>query len=130
MKLLDQFYEYVKAQGIDTRNIDEQTGDGFTLVSFGEQGEKDTIYNIAIIFYEDLSVEVYVRKYISQYDMLAMLKTLNDLNAEYKGATFFIENNILTLKSYIKTNGEISAVLAEMVRNMKLAQSEFSHIKE
>ena len=53
MSLLNQFYEYVESQGINKENIDEQKGDRFTLVSFGEEGEKGTIYNIAIVFYDD-----------------------------------------------------------------------------
>lgn len=125
MSLLNQFYEYVESQGIDKENIDEQKGDRFTLVSFGEEGEKGTIYNIAIVFYDDDSVEVYIRKHIAEYDISDVLKSLNNLNAEYRGATFFIENDILTLKSYIKTDGKIDVVLAEMVRDMQLAQSEF-----
>lgn len=125
MSLLNQFYEYVESQGINKENIDEQKGDRFTLVSFGEEGEKGTIYNIAIVFYDDDSVEVYIRKHIAEYDISDVLKSLNNLNTEYRGATFFIENDILTLKSYIKTDGKIDVVLAEMVRDMQLAQSEF-----
>lgn len=126
MSLVSQFYEYVKSQGIEKENIDEQKGDKFTLVSFGEEGEKGIIYNIAIVFYEDDSVEVYVRKHIKEYKIENVLKTLNSLNAEYKGATFFTENDILNLKSYIRTDGKIDVVLAEMVRNMKMAQKEFA----
>lgn len=125
LSLLNQFYEYVSAQGISKENIDEQKGDRFTLVSFGEEGEKGVIYNVAIVFYKDDSVEVYIRKNISDYDEVKVLKAMNSLNAEYKGATFYVENSILNLKSYIKTEGEIDVVLAEMVRNMRIAQSEF-----
>ena len=125
LSLLNQFYEYVSAQGISKENIDEQKGDGFTLVSFGEEGEKGVIYNVAIVFYKDDSVEVYIRKNISDYDEVKVLKSINSLNAEYKGATFYVENSILNLKSYIKTEGKIDVVLAEMVRNMRIAQSEF-----
>ena len=102
LSLLNQFYEYVSAQGISKENIDEQKGDGFTLVSFGEEGEKGVIYNVAIVFYKDDSVEVYIRKNISDYDEVKVLKAMNSLNAEYKGATFYVENSILSLKSYIK----------------------------
>ena len=52
MKVLNDFYEYVTSQGIDKNAIYEEKGEGFIVVSFPERGEKDCIYNIAIVFYE------------------------------------------------------------------------------
>ena len=69
MNTLKAFYDYATSQGIDKNAIYEKKGDGFVVISFPERGEKDCIYNIAIVFYEnDDDVEIYVRKPIKDFD--------------------------------------------------------------
>ena len=63
MKLLEQFYKYTSSQGIDKKDIYEKSAEDFTVVSFPEEGEKDCVYNIVLVFYDnDDDVEIYVRK--------------------------------------------------------------------
>jgi len=126
--MLKKFYDYVDSIGIDKTQIYEEKGDGFTLVSFAEEGEANEIYNLALIFYEDESLEVYVRKPINDFDEFSVLKKLNELNAEYRSVTFFIDDNMLSLKSYCTTGGDIKVALKEMVQDMQLAQKEFKNI--
>ena len=129
MKILDDFYEYVAAQEIDKNAIYEEKGDGFVVVSFPERGEKDCIYNIAIVFYEnDNGVEIYVRKSIKDFDELTLLRKLNALNCEYTDVTFFVDDNMLTLKSYLLSQGKLENVLIKMVSDVQLAQTEFVRI--
>lgn len=130
MKLLEQFYKYTSLQGIDKKDIYEKSAEDFTVVSFPEEGEKDCVYNIVLVFYDnDDDVEIYVRKYIKEFDELDFLRKINSLNCEYTAVTFLIDENMLTLKSHLLANNEIEKVLREMVSDMQLAQKEFPAIK-
>ena len=129
MKVLNDFYEYVTSQGIDKNAIYEEKGEGFIVVSFPERGEKDCIYNIAIVFYENANdVEIYVRKSIKDFDELTLLRKLNALNCEYTDVTFFVDDNMLTVKSYLSSQGKLENVLIKMVSDVQLAQTEFVRI--
>ena len=129
LKILDDFYAYVVSQEIDKNAIYEERGDGFVVVSFPERGEKDCIYNIAIVFYENENdVEIYVRKPIKDFDELTLLRKLNTLNCEYTDVTFFVDDNMLTVKSYLSSQGKLENVLIKMVSDGQLAQTEFVRI--
>lgn len=129
MKILDDFYAYVVSQEIDKNAIYEERGDGFVVVSFPERGEKDCIYNIAIVFYENENdVEIYVRKPIKDFDELTLLRKLNTLNCEYTDVTFFVDDNMLTVKSYLSSQGKLENVLIKMVSDVQLARTEFVRI--
>lgn len=134
MKILDDFYAYVVSQGIDKNAIHEERGDGFVVVSFPERGEKDCIYNIAIVFYEndveenENDVEIYVRKPIKDFDELTLLRKLNTLNCKYGDVTFLVDDNMLTVKSYLSSQGKLGNVLIKMVSDVQLAQTEFVRI--
>lgn len=129
LSILKAFYDYVTSQGIDKKAIYEEKGDGFVVISFPEKGEKDCIYNIAIVFYEnDDDVEIYVRKPIKDFDELTLLRKLNVLNCEYTDVTFLIDDNMLTVKSFLSSQGDIKKVLIKMVAVVQLAQAEFVKI--
>jgi len=129
LSILKAFYDYVTSQGIDKKAIYEEKGDGFVVISFPEKGEKDCIYNIAIVFYEnDDDVEIYVRKPIKDFDELTLLRKLNVLNCEYTDVTFLIDDNMLTVKSFLSSQGDIKKVLIKMVADVQLAQAEFVKI--
>lgn len=125
MTMLKKFYEYTVTAGFAKEDIQEEKGDGFTLVSFFEEGEKDVMYSIALVFYDDDNAEVYVRKQLHNVDMLSVLQKINELNVQYCGVAFLITDDMLTVKSYVKADGNIELLLKEMVQNMKLAQLEF-----
>lgn len=129
LSILKAFYDYVTSQGIDKKAIYEEKGDGFVVISFPEKGEKDCIYNIAIVFYENNDdVEIYVRKPIKYFDELTLLRKLNVLNCEYTDVTFLIDDNMLTVKSFLSSQGDIKKVLIKMVADVQLAQAEFVKI--
>lgn len=129
LNILKAFYDYVTSQGIDKKAIYEEKGDGFVVISFPEKGEKDCIYNIAIVFYEnDDDIEIYVRKPIKDFDELTLLRKLNVLNCEYSDVTFLIDDNMLTVKSFLSSQGDIKKVLIKMVADVQLAQAEFVKI--
>ena len=129
LKILDDFYNYVESQGIDKNAIYEEKGDGFVVISFSEKGEENRIYNIAIVFYEnDNDVEIYVRKSIKDFDELTLLRKLNALNCEYTDVTFFVDDNMLGVKSYLSSQGKLENVLIKMVSDVQLAQTEFIRI--
>jgi hypothetical protein len=127
--MLQAFYDYIISQGIDQKTIYEDKGEGFTVVSFPERGEKDCMYNIAIVFYEnDKDVEIYIRKPIKEFDELTLLRKLNILNCEFSDATFLVDDNMLTVKSHLLSQGKIENVLVKLVTNMQLAQAEFAKL--
>ena len=129
LDILNDFYNYVSSQGIDKNAIYEEKGEGFVVISFPERGEKDCIYNIAIVFYENENdVEIYVRKEIKNYDELTLLRRLNALNCEYTDVTFLVDDNMLTIKSHLLSQGKIKNVLIKMVADVQLAQAEFARI--
>lgn len=129
LKILNDFYNYVESQGIDKNAIYEEGGEGFVVVSFPERGEENRIYNIAIVFYEnDNDVEIYVRKSIKDFDELTLLRKLNALNCEYTDVTFFVDDNMLGVKSYLSSQGKLENVLIKMVSDVQLAQTEFVRI--
>ena len=99
------------------------------VISFPEMGEKDCIYNIAIVFYEnDNDAEIYIRKPIKNFDELELLRKLNALNCEYSDVTFLIDDNMLTVKSYLLSDGKVENILKKLVADMQLAQKEFVNI--
>lgn len=125
MTLLQQFYDYTEKEGFNKTDIYEEKDKEYTLLSFFEEGEKDVMYNVALVFYEDENAEIYIRKSLGNYDLLDMLKRINELNSQYCGVTFLIADDMIVVKSYCKANGEIEILLREMVQDMKLAQKEF-----
>lgn len=129
MKLLKAFYDFATSQGIDKNAIYEEKGDGFVVISFPERGENDCIYNIAIVFYENDDVEIYVRKPIKDFDELTLLRKLNALNCEYADVTFLIDDNMLTVKSFLSSQGKVENVLVKMVADVQIAQTEFAKIQ-
>lgn len=130
MNTLKAFYDYALSQGIDKKAIYEEKGDGFVVISFPEKGDNDCLYNIAIVFYEnDDDVEIYVRKPIKGFEELALLRKLNALNCEYTDVTFLIDDNMLTIKSFLSSQGKVENVLIKMVADVQLAQTEFVEIQ-
>ena len=126
MSLLEDFLKFAKEQDISQEDIYKEKGMNYTIVSFGEQGEEDTIYNITLILYDDNNtVEIYIRKQINVDDLLDVLKRMNTLNAEYIGVAFFIEDGIISTKSVCYTNGNVEIALRQMVQNMQIAETEF-----
>ncbi len=126
MKLLDDFYEYATSQEVSKEEIYEERGEGFTVVAFSDAGEDDCIYNIAIVFYDNEDdVEIYTRRQIKDYDEYDVLKKMNELNCEYTDVTFLIDDDMLTVKSHILTNGELEKILIKMVSDVQLAKQEF-----
>ena len=90
MNLVEAFYRYTEKLEINKENIHEEKGEGFTLLSFGEQGEPNIIYYVILLMYDDNdAVEVYIRKNVEKDDELSVLQQLNRMNAEYCGMSFF-----------------------------------------
>ena len=129
MSLISDFYSYVQKVGISKDDIHEEQGKGFQLVSFGEEGERDVIYNVALLLYDDNdSVEIYIRKAIHEGDELTVLRKLNAMNQEYCGVAFFKEDGLVSIKSYCKTGGNIEIAFRQLVQNMQTAKTEFPKI--
>lgn len=130
MSLLQDFIEVSKEQGINTADLYQEQGDGFSIVSFGESGERNIIYNIALVFYDnDDDVEVFIRKQINDEEIVKVFNQINNLNAEYRGVTFYLEDKIVVLKSYVQAKGKIEVALKQMVGCMQIAQEVFPGIK-
>lgn len=130
MNLFDQFLKFTEEQGINPDDIYKEQREDFSIVSFGEQGEPDAIYNITLVFYKDNDlVEISVRKLIDTEDMFDILKRVNELNADYMGVSFFVENSLISVKTVCNAKGDIEVVLKTMVQNMQIASTEFVKFK-
>ena len=126
MKLFNDFLKFSQEQGISLEDIYQEKGDEYSMVSFGEQGKEDVIYNVTLVFYnDDVSAEIYIRKQIDTEDLLSVLQQINRLNSEYSGMTFFLDDGILSLKSLCLADGDIETVLYQMVQNIEIAEIEF-----
>lgn len=125
-KLLDGFNQYVAQQGLDEALVFTEDGDGFTLVSFPEDGAEGETYNVVLVLYEnDDDAEVYVRKALGDYDRSGVLERANELNAKYSCNVFLVDDDMLTVKTHLFANGEIMAVLRDMVTEVQIAKIEF-----
>ena len=129
MNLVEAFYRYTEKLEINKENIHEEKGEGFTLLSFGEQGEPNIIYYVIMLMYDDNdAVEVYIRKNVEKDDELSVLQQLNRMNAEYCGMSFFKQENAVNVKIYCKTGGKLEVVLERLVQGMDVAKTEFPNI--
>lgn len=130
MSLVSKFIEIAKEQGIKTEDLYQEQGDGFSIISFGESGEPDIVYNIALVFYDNNDdVEIFIRKQIDDTDIVKVFNYVNNLNAEYRGVTFFLENGLVVLKTYIQANDDVEKVLRQMIGGMQIASEVFPKIK-
>ena len=59
---------------------------------------------------------------------MTLLRKLNALNCEYTDVTFLVDDNMLTIKSHLLSQGKIKNVLIKMVADVQLAQAEFARI--
>lgn len=129
MNLVEAFYEYAEKLGVSKEDIIKEKGDGFTMLSFGEQGEPNVIYYVILLMYDDNdAVEIYIRKAIETEDELSTLQQLNRWNAEYCGMSFFKQENAVNVKIYCKTAGDLNVVLQYLVQGMDVAKTEFPNI--
>ncbi len=127
MKLVEGFMKFAEEQNINANDIFTDKGDGYTIISFGEEGEPGIVYNVALILYDDDNqAEVYVRKSVNTSNMLDVLTKLNKLNNDYRGVSFFANDGLVNIKSYCEANGDIEVVLKQMLQTMRVASEEFS----
>lgn len=129
MKLYDQFLNFAKINGINMNEVYHQREEGCDLVSFAEKANKDnnSIYNVVFVFYdEDNIAEIYIRKHVSVKDKLSIFEKLNLLNSKYRGMSFFLDNEMVCVKSYCATGGDIQVALLMLARNMETAQELFA----
>lgn len=130
MNLVKDFFSFAEAQDINKEDIFMQKGDQYTIVSFGEEAEHDVVYNITLVLYDnDSTVEIYIRKYIDTSNLLEVLEKTNKLNAEYLGVSFFVEDSIISTKAVCEVEGDIEIALRVMVKNMQIAATEFVNFK-
>lgn len=126
MRLLQDFMDFAIEQGVNTEDIYQDSGENYEILSFGEQAEDETIYNVTLVFYEDENtVEIYIRKQIDDTNLFEVLQKINALNAEYIGISFFVDDNIISCKSVSYSNGNVENVIRQMVENMQVASAEF-----
>lgn len=134
MSLITEFKNTATELGINTEDFYEEKGNGYTILSFSEIGEKKLMktipYNVALVFYSnDNEIEIFVRKKINNKNMIQVFNQVNNLNAEYRGIAFYLENESVVLKSYVQTEGNIEKLLKQMVSCVDVAKEEFVKVK-
>ena len=83
-----------------------------------------------MVFYDNNDdVELFIRKQIDDSKVVKVFNQVNNLNVEYRGMSFYLEDSIIVLKSYLQANGNVENVLRHMVGCMQVATEEFSKIK-
>lgn len=128
MTLYEQFMTYTKENGIDMSDVFHQKEEDFEMVAFGEKVSADNgiVYSIVFVFYDKIDVaEIYIRKQIKIKDELSVLKKINEYNCTYRGLTFFIDQELLTAKSFCVTGGDVRVALKMMAKDMKVVQDLF-----
>lgn len=75
---------------------------------------------------EDNIAEIYIRKHVSVEDKLSVFEKLNLFNSKYRGMSFFLDNEMVCVKSYCATGGDIQVALLMLARNMETAQELFA----
>jgi len=127
MKLVPRFMKFADEQQLNKEDIFTQKDEGYTLISFGEEGETDVVYNVMLILYDDNNVaEIIIRKVINTSDMFDVLKRGNELNFDYRGLTYFATEGIISVKTHVEAHGDIEVVLKQMLQTMRVASEEFS----
>ena len=114
--------------------IFEENGQGYTILSFSEIGKKTLIktipYNVALVFYSnDNEVKIFVRKKIEPKNIGQVFNQVNNLNAEYRGVTFYLEDKSVVIKSYVQTASNLEKLLKQIVSQLDIAKEEFKKIK-
>ena len=134
MSLINEFKKTATELGINMDNFYEEKGNGYTILSFSEIGEKKLMktisYNVALVFYSnDNEVEIFVRKKIEPKNIVQVFNQVNNLNAEYRGVACYLEDTSVVIKSYVQTEGNIEKLLKQMVCQVDIAKEEFTKIK-
>lgn len=134
MSLVTEFKNTAAELGINKCDFYEENGQEYTILSFSEIGEKTLIktipYNVALVFYSnDNEVEIFVRKKIESKNIVQVFNQVNNLNAEYRGVAFYLEDTSVVIKSYVQTEGNIEKLLKQMVSQVDIAKEEFKKIK-
>ena len=87
-------------------------------------------WSVSLVFYDNNDdVELFIRKQIDDSKVVKVFNQVNNLNVEYRGMSFYLEDSIIVLKSYLQANGNVENVLRHMVGCMQVATEEFSKIK-
>ena len=87
-------------------------------------------WSVSLVFYDNNDdVELFIRKQIDDSKVVKVFNQVNNLNVEYRGMSFYLEDSIIVLKSYLQANGNVENVLRHMVGCMQVATEEFLKIK-
>lgn len=126
MELFKQFEYFVEKEGLDSERIYHEKNDDYEVISFFEEIGSNEILNISFIIYNDQdSIEIYTRKRIEANESIDLYRAINNLNIEYRGMSFFYENQCVVLKSSCVTNGNFDNALKQMLRDVQIASIEF-----
>lgn len=127
MSLIKDILKELESIGLDIDKAYKEKIDNGYIISFDEEIEKDVIYNIEIVIYDDLKlVEIRTRKAIDI--KIDTLQKLNELNMTYLGYSFFIENNnVLSIKSICHTDSSVAEVMKALVESTEIAKIEFNN---
>jgi hypothetical protein len=127
MTLVNGFKDFCNKVGINLNEVYEARMENATIFSFAETSDENMNYNVMLILYDDnKSADVWVRKPITN---LNILEKLNDLNLDYGIYTFAVSEDTLISKCSVDTNSDINVVLKKMMDMLKVARKEFKKFK-
>ena len=130
MSLVDGFKKYMQQLGLDAEDLKEVKGDEYTILTFGQKGEKNLVYKILLVIYDNNdAVEIYIQRKATLINRYEVLSKLNDLNMKYFGITFYTEQGEIATKSFCRTGGEVEIAIAQMIQNLQTALTEFANFE-
>lgn len=129
MTLYEQFNSFIKDIGLDLDNIYHEKKEDYEIISFYEEVKNGQVFNVTLVIYNDQdTVEIYIRKQINTSDTLDLYKKINQMNIDYRDMSFFYEESYLVVKSQCTTNGNFEKVIEKMMVNIQVAEKEFENI--
>ena len=127
MTLVEGFLDFCEKQGINKNEIYSYRMDDATALSFAEESDEGINYNIMLILYDDnKSADIWVRKPITNAKILSKLNTLN---MNYRFYTFAATKDTLILKGSVNTNSDINVVIKEWLQIQRIANVEFKNFQ-
>ena len=127
MTLVEGFIDFCKKQGIKKSDVQTYRMEDAAVFSFGQESEEQVNYNVMLVLYDDnKSADIWVRKPITNAKILSKLNTLN---MNYRFYTFAATKDTLILKGSVNTNSDINVVIKEWLQIQRIANVEFKNFQ-
>ena len=122
--LKENVQKRILSKGIQESELHVINDENCTILSFNIQNN-ETILIVNVMIYSEQEADIMVSKYLPADENI--YKFVNDLNLNYRNASFFYNNEHITIKTFC--NGAKCSedmIMREITNNMKFAKSNFN----